>query len=127
MRFDVNCEKVPKTMELINKHLPRNYHHCFFSAVTEKTHIIKHHGPTNKKLRFHMPLLGVKGSRLRVADQTMEQTLGKCYVFDDSFEHEAWHDGEETRVILICDFWHPDFSDEEIRFFKFLQSAKMRT
>lgn len=74
-----------------------------------------------------MPLLGVKGSRLRVADQTMEQTLGKCYVFDDSFEHEAWHDGEETRVILICDFWHPDFSDEEIRFFKFLQSAKMRT
>lgn len=51
MKFDKNCEKVPKTMELIEKYIPRNYHHCFFSAVTKGTHIIKHHGPTNKKLR----------------------------------------------------------------------------
>lgn len=31
--------------------------------------------------------MNVKGSRLRVADQTREQEDGKCYVFDDSFEH----------------------------------------
>lgn len=73
MKFDTNCEKVPKTMELINKHIPNNYHHSFFSALTTKSHIMKHYGPTNKKLRFHLPLMGVKGSRMRVGNETREQ------------------------------------------------------
>ena len=85
IKFDSNCEKLPKTIELIDKYLPRNYHHCFVSAVTKETHIVKHHGPTNKKLRFHLPLIGVSGSRLRVADVTKQQEVGKAYVFDDSF------------------------------------------
>jgi len=40
--------------------------------MTPGSHIIKHNGPTNKKLRFHLPLIGVKGSRLRVGDTTLE-------------------------------------------------------
>lgn len=110
-------------MELINKHIPNNYHHAFFSALTTKSHIMKHYGPTNKKLRFHLPLMGVKGSRMRVGDDTRQQEEGKAYVFDDSFEHEAWHDGDETRLILIVDFWHPDFSAVELKFLKVLQNA----
>ena len=23
----------------------------------------------------------------------------ECYAFDDSFEHEAWHDGSSTRIV----------------------------
>ena len=53
------------------------------------THILKHNGPTNKKLRFHLPLSGVEGSSLRVADQTKYLEAGKAYIFDDSFEHEV--------------------------------------
>lgn len=37
--------------------------------------------------------MGVSGSRLRVDNETKHQEAGKAYVFDDSFEHEAWHDG----------------------------------
>lgn len=44
-------------------------------------------------------------------------------MFDDSFEHEAWHDGPHTRVILIADFWHPDLSDKEVHFFNLLQKV----
>ncbi len=51
---------------MINKYIPNNYHHAFFSALTTKSHILKHYGPTNKKLRFHLPLMGVKNSKLRV-------------------------------------------------------------
>lgn len=72
-------------MSLINKYIPNNYHHAFFSALTSKSHIMKHYGPTNKKLRFHLPLMGVKNSRMRVANETREQVAGKAYVFDDSF------------------------------------------
>jgi len=40
------------------------------------------------------------------------------YVF--LFTQKAWHDGEETRFILIVDFWHPDLSKEEIKFLTLL-------
>ncbi len=37
----------------------------------------------------------------------------KCLVFDDSFEHEAWNLSQETRAVLIIDFWHPDLTASE--------------
>lgn len=51
-------------------------------------------GPTNKKLRIHLPLLAPGGglSRLRVGFETREACAGRALVFDDSFEHEAWND-----------------------------------
>jgi hypothetical protein len=30
-----------------------------------------HNGPTGKKLRLHLPLIGVKGARMRVGDETV--------------------------------------------------------
>lgn len=35
---------------------------------------------------------------------------GKVLMFDDSFEHEVWHEGDSLRLVLIVDFWHPDLS-----------------
>ena len=51
-------------------------------------------GPTNKKLRVHLPLVtpGAGLARLRVGSQTREVRLGQALIFDDSFEHEAWND-----------------------------------
>jgi len=60
-------------MSLINEYLPNNYHHAFFSALTTHSHIVKHYGPTNKKLRFHLPLMGVSGSRMRVGEEIRAQ------------------------------------------------------
>ena len=34
-------------------------------------------------------------------------------VFDDTIEHEAWNDADETRVILIFDVWNPLLSEAE--------------
>jgi len=45
---------------------------------------------------------------MRVGDETRTVQEGKCVVFDDSWEHEAWNDGDGTRVVLILDVWHPD-------------------
>ena len=38
---------------------------------------------------------------------------GEFIVFDDSFEHEVWHDGNSTRLVLIVDLWHPDLTEHE--------------
>jgi aspartate beta-hydroxylase len=123
--FARNRALCPVTCALLEA-VPRAYEHAFFSALSPGTHIIKHNGPTNKKLRIHLPLAGVRGSRLRVGGDVHEAVRGRALVFDDSFEHEAWHDGPETRLVLVFDIWHPDFSDDEVRFLNFLQKNKMR-
>ncbi|KAL3215077.1 hypothetical protein MRX96_006659 [Rhipicephalus microplus] len=48
--------------------------------------------------------------RIRVANETREWKEGKVLMFDDSFEHEVWHEGDSLRLVLIVDFWHPDLS-----------------
>jgi aspartate beta-hydroxylase len=55
-------------MSLLQEHIPNLYHHSFISALTTRSHITSHYGPTNKKLRFHLPLVGVSGSRMRVGE-----------------------------------------------------------
>eukprot|EP00510_Aplanochytrium_minuta_P003317 CAMPEP_0184006888 /NCGR_PEP_ID=MMETSP0954-20121128/981_1 /TAXON_ID=627963 /ORGANISM="Aplanochytrium sp, Strain PBS07" /LENGTH=155 /DNA_ID=CAMNT_0026285563 /DNA_START=161 /DNA_END=628 /DNA_ORIENTATION=+ len=107
----------------------RLYNHVFFSVMDPKTHIVKHHGPSNKKLRIHLPLIvpAKKSSSIRVGEERRIFEKGKCVVFDDSFEHEAWNDHpSQKRVCLIVDVWHPDLSDDEVKVFRFLEKAKMK-
>ena len=126
MEFEDNCQRVPETVKIIQKVVPRQYYHAFFSALTPGAHILDHNGPTNRKLRLHLPLVGVEGSKMRVGDETRYPKQGECIIFDDSFNHEAWHEGEQTRIILILDFWHPDLSDDEVKFFSLLQKSKLK-
>jgi beta-hydroxylase len=32
---------------------------------------------------------------------------GKCFVFDDIYEHEVWNDTDEERIVLLFDFNRP--------------------
>lgn len=96
--------------------IPRQYNHALFSALAPNTHVTAHYGPTNKKLRCHLPLV-VPDSDLcsiTVHGQTVNLKEGKCVVFDDSFLHEAENSSGKPRIVLIVDVWHPDLSDEEV-------------
>ena len=63
---------------------------------------------------------------MRAGDETKIFEEGNPVIFDDSFNHESWHEGDKTRINLILDFWHPDLSDSEVKFFKLLQQARLR-
>ncbi|RLN84048.1 hypothetical protein BBJ28_00008222 [Nothophytophthora sp. Chile5] len=125
--FQANRQLCPKTVAII-KSIDCHYDHAFFSAMAPRTHIKKHHGPTNKKLRCHLPLVVPRGQcRLRAGEETIHVEEGKCFVFDDSFEHEAWNDdATHSRIVLIIDVWHPDLSAQERKFFGFLRNAQLR-
>ncbi|KAJ0393427.1 hypothetical protein P43SY_000285 [Pythium insidiosum] len=125
--FAQNRALCPQTVALIES-IPEQYEHAFFSALAPGTHIKKHHGPTNKKLRCHLPLVVPNGRcRLRVGDEVITVEEGKCFVFDDSFEHEAWNDDPtHARIVLIIDVWHPDLSPAECKFLSFLRNAQLR-
>jgi aspartyl/asparaginyl beta-hydroxylase (cupin superfamily) len=51
---------------------------------------------------------------IRVGDETRRWHEGKCLVFDDYFEHEAWNRTDEDRLVLIVDLWHPGLSATEV-------------
>lgn len=109
-RDRAHCELCPLTAAVIAR-CPRInsvvHGSHFFSRLVPGTHLDKHCGPSNFRLRCHLALVP-EGLRIRVAQETREWTVGKCLIFDDSFEHEVWHEGSEDRVVLICDLWHPE-------------------
>ncbi|XP_071964223.1 uncharacterized protein [Antedon mediterranea] len=117
-RNDANCKRAPKTCEIIDQ-IPmatsNKRGQVKFSVLHPGTHIWAHCGPTNCRLRSHLGLVVPDGLRIRVKDQTRKWQEGKMLIFDDSFEHEVWHDGDSFRLILIVDFWHPELTESQRR------------
>lgn len=75
-----------------------------FSRLAPGTRIAPHVGYTNAVLRLHLGLIVPDGCRLRVGEQTRNWTEGRCFVFDDTVEHEAWNLGGYDRLVLLADF-----------------------
>ena len=86
---------------------------ALFSALAPHTRIPPHTGSTNARLLVHLPLVLPGPAGFRVANEVREWRIGEAWVFDDTIEHEAWNDADETRVILIFDTWNPLLSQAE--------------
>jgi aspartate beta-hydroxylase len=86
---------------------------ALFSALAPHTRIPPHTGSTNTRLLVHLPLVLPGPAGFRVGNDTREWRMGEAWAFDDTIEHEAWNDADETRVIMIFDIWNPLLSDAE--------------
>lgn len=84
-----------------------------FSALAPHTRIPPHTGSTNSRLLVHLPLILPGKAGFRVGNDTREWQMGEAWVFDDTIEHEAWNDADETRFIMIFDIWNPLLSAAE--------------
>ncbi|MBK6275612.1 MAG: aspartyl/asparaginyl beta-hydroxylase domain-containing protein [Saprospirales bacterium] len=74
------------------------------------THILPHRGIYKGLLRCHLGLIIPENKDtcyLKVNGKIKNWTAGKCFVFDDTFQHEAFNKTDESRVILIIDFLRP--------------------
>ncbi len=86
---------------------------ALFSALAPHTHIPPHTGSTNARLLVHLPLILPGPASFRVGNERREWRIGEAWAFDDTIEHEAWNDSDETRVIMIFDIWNPLLSAAE--------------
>ncbi len=84
-----------------------------FSLLRPGAHIPPHHGLINTRLIAHLPLIVPGKCRLRVGNDTREWVPGKIWVFDDTIEHQAWNDSNQTRVILLFEIDRPDITADE--------------
>ena len=89
----------------------------YLSLMTAGTEVRAHCGPTNHRLRVHLPLVLPELPQARcqplgivVGGKRRAWQLGRCLVLDDSFEHSLSLPSELTapRVVLVADCWHPD-------------------
>lgn len=101
----------------------------YFSRLVPNTKVTEHCGPTNVRLRCHIPIIvpggDSTGSYLSVglpgvSERRVGWEIGTPLLFDDSFLHSAAlapstgpsgvDDDDGARVVLIVDFWHPSLS-----------------
>jgi hypothetical protein len=79
-----------------------------FSIMRPGAHILPHRGVTNARAVLHLGLEIPPGCALHllgVAEQGWEP--GRCFAFDDTYEHEAWNRSDTTRSVLLGDIWNP--------------------
>lgn len=106
-----HTEYFPDTMKVISN-CGQEFVSIKFSAIQPGTHIRTHTGPSNERLRLHLTLIHSGGARIRVGTEWRSWEEGKAIIFDDSWEHEVIHSGDDVRVVLIMDIWHPELPVE---------------
>lgn len=128
VRYNETCRLFPftaKLLESISEATRDSWGIACFSTLYPGTHITPHCGPSNSRLRLHMGIKVPIGTRMRVGNEEFTWEAGKCVIIDDSFEHEVFHTGNEPRVVLIFDFFHPDLPwDERERILQSLRSTE---
>jgi len=97
-----NCGLCPETASLVQS-IP-GMTMAGFSALAPGTRLRPHTGYSNRVLRCHLGLIIPNSCAIRVGDATHFWEEGKCLVFDDTYEHSAWNDSTETRIVLLIDF-----------------------
>jgi beta-hydroxylase len=82
---------------------------AMFSILAGNKRLPPHRGPYKGVLRYHLGLKVPQPDRcgIRVREQVARWEEGKELIFDDTYEHEAWNDGAEPRVVLFVDFLRP--------------------
>jgi len=109
-RIEEHLARCPKTAALLESaplceirgHAPT----AFFSVLAPRTRIPAHTGVTNTRFIVHMALVVPPSCEFRVGAETRAWREGRAWVFDDTFEHEAWNGSDEPRIVLIFDVWN---------------------
>lgn len=97
--------------------------YSFFSTLHAQSKIAAHYAPMNFRVRLHLPLIVPSDATnadsshppcaIRVGNATRPWNPGQALVLDDVFEHEAWNETDQERVVLLVDLWHPDVTPAE--------------
>jgi beta-hydroxylase len=106
-RVDQNCDRCPQTAALIDQ-IP-GLNSAFFSILLPGTHIRKHRGPTKALVTCHLGLMvpDRDACRMELDGEDVHWSEGDWLVFDDTYGHQVWHNGEAPRVVLLIQVRRP--------------------
>lgn len=113
VQFAKNQQFFPKTMEIVNRY--PEILSLSFNQLDAHGKILAHCGDTNAMYRCH---LGIKipttlpTTGFRVRDEKRSWEEGKWLIFMDAYNHEAWNDSDENRIIMVIDVLRPEWKNQ---------------
>ena len=84
-----------------------------FSYIGPRKHIPPHKGPFRGILRFYLMLAmprhgdGTPAAVLKVDGVPYRLNDGEYLLWDDTYEHEAWNESDDVRIVLSLDVRRP--------------------
>ncbi|MET0290762.1 MAG: aspartyl/asparaginyl beta-hydroxylase domain-containing protein [Steroidobacteraceae bacterium] len=96
-------------LNIVRDHGPE----VMFSVFTPGTRLLPHRGVTNTRIVTHLPLIVPPDCALEVGGERHTWRKGEVVAFDDTYEHSAWNESPELRVVLIADLWNPHLTEVE--------------
>lgn len=117
VREDDVASRFPKTMAALDAapldRIDGRGPMALFSKLAPGTRIDPHTGFLNSRLICHLPIITPGQCALRVGADVHEWRRGEACVFNDTIEHEAWNESDQTRIVLLFSIWRPELTDEE--------------
>ena len=118
-KVEANCARCPVTTAALER-VPLDFAEgkcpsVLFSVLKPGAHIPPHNGMVNTRLICHLPLIVPGPAWLRVGSETHHWQEGKIVIFDDTIEHEAKNEADQTRIVLLFDIWRPELTEQERR------------
>lgn len=107
-RADANCARCPETAAILDG-IP-GLTTAFFSILSPHKRIPEHRGPWRGVLRYHLALQvpePASAAGISVGGQVAHWEQGRSLLFDDGYEHHAWNDTDDVRVVLFVDVVRP--------------------
>jgi beta-hydroxylase len=106
-KVDRNCARCPRTTALVET-IPQ-LNSAFFSILLPGSRIARHRGPTKGLVTCHLGLMvPPEGAcRMKLHDDFVGWAEGEFLVFDDTYFHEVWHEGDTPRIILLIQVRRP--------------------
>lgn len=89
-----------------------------FHNMVPQARLRPHADGPNTTLTCHLGIVVPPKCILRVAGESRTWQSGRCLWFDHSYEHDAWNESDENRVIMLLDIIHPDLTSEEVRYWR---------
>lgn len=103
-----NMAHCPETWRIVSR-IP-GLCSAMFSVLEPGKRLPPHRGPYNGVLRLHLGLL-IPQPRdrvgIRIGPEQRHWEEGRALIFDDAYEHEAWNETDQARVVLFIDFVKP--------------------
>jgi aspartyl/asparaginyl beta-hydroxylase (cupin superfamily) len=108
IKSEPNIALCPETWRLVQQ-IP-GLRTAMFSIFQPGKRLPPHRGPYNGVLRLHLGLLVPENDGnlgIRIGTDSRMWNEGSVLIFDDAYEHEAWNETGEPRVVLFVDFEKP--------------------
>ena len=108
IRSQQNIDLCPDTWRLVRR-IP-GLKTAMFSILEPGKRIPAHRGPYNGVLRLHLGLRVPEPracAGIRIGSEQRHWQEGHVLIFDDAYEHEAWNETSQVRVVLFVDFAKP--------------------